>query len=172
MGRKVSRRLSWPILDRRRMPKMAELGAQMGPRWRQDAPRWALSGGSWGRCLQKWPMYKNEHHYGVLATFSSLGGSGWRLLGLSWGILARSWAILGDLGVKLGPCWQHAGTTMAKMSQDRRTWVQKMNEVRWLRKLPWKLSGPIWAKRGKPKIESRWPKLGPRWLKMGLGWPS
>ena len=79
---------------------------------------------SWGRSLQKWLKCKNEHHYGVLATFSSLGGSGWRLLGLSWGILARSWAILGDLGVKLGPCWQHVGTKMAKMSQDRRTWEQ------------------------------------------------
>ena len=53
--------------------------------------------------MQKWLKYKNEHHYSVLATFSGLGGSGWRLSGLSWGILARSWAILGDLGVKLGP---------------------------------------------------------------------
>ena len=44
------------------------------------------------------------------------------LVGGSWGILARSWAILGDLGVKMGPCWQHVGTKMAKMSQDRRTW--------------------------------------------------
>ena len=72
--------------------------------------------------MQKWPKCKNEHHYGVLATFSGLGGSGWRLLGLSWGILARSWAILGDLGVKMGPFWQDVGTKMAKMSQDRRTW--------------------------------------------------
>ena len=51
-----------------------------------------------------------------------LGGSGWRLSGLSWGILARSWAILGELGVKLGPCWQHVGGKMAKMSEDMRTW--------------------------------------------------
>ena len=72
--------------------------------------------------MQKWLKYKNEHHYGVLATFSGLGGSGWRLSGLSWGILARSWAILGDLGVKSGPSWHHVGGKMAKMSEDMRTW--------------------------------------------------
>ena len=43
---------------------------------------------------------------------------------LFWTILAVSWAILGDLGVKLGPCWQHVGIKMAKMSQDRRTWEE------------------------------------------------
>ena len=54
--------------------------------------------------------------------FRVLGGLVGGSRGLSWGILARSWAILGDLGVKLGPCWQDVGTKMAKMSQDRRTW--------------------------------------------------
>ena len=81
-------------------------------------------GGSWGRSLQKWPKCKSEHHYGVLATFPSLGGSCWRLLGLSWGVLARSWGVLDDLGFNLGPSWQHVGTKMAKMSQDRRTWEE------------------------------------------------
>ena len=138
----MSKRLSWPIWadfgqarDAQNGDKMAELGAKMGPRWRQDVQdgaclailrpigesSWAFWG-SWGRSLQKWLKYKNEHHYSVLATFSGLGGSGWRLSGLSWGILARSWAILGDLGVKLGPCWQHVGGKMAKMSEDMRTW--------------------------------------------------
>ena len=40
------------------------------------------------------------------------------------GHLDESEAILGDLGVKMGPCWQHVGTKMAKMSQDRRTWEE------------------------------------------------
>ena len=74
--------------------------------------------------MQKWLKYKNEHHYSVLATFSGLGGSGWKLSGLSWGILARSWVILGDLGVKLGPCWQHVGGKMAKKSEDMRTCIE------------------------------------------------
>ena len=74
--------------------------------------------------MQKWPKCKNEHHYGVPATFSGVGGSGWRLLGLSWGILARSWDILGDLGGKLGPYWQDVGTKMAEMSQDEGTWQE------------------------------------------------
>ena len=63
-------------------------------------------GGSWGRSLQKWLKCKNEHHYCVLATFSGLGGSGWRLLG----------AILGNLGEKLGylgRSWREVGTFLA-----------------------------------------------------------
>ena len=72
-------------------------------KWRQDASRWGLAGhleadwgvilaileGLGGRSLQKWPKYRNEH-FSVLATFSGLGGSGWRLLGLPWAILART----------------------------------------------------------------------------------
>ena len=109
-----------PILDRRGMPKMAARWPNLAPRWGQDGAKMPQDGAclailrpigelswafweSWERSLQKWLKYKNEHHYSVLATFSGLGGSGWRLSGLSWGILARSWAILGDLGVKLGP---------------------------------------------------------------------
>ena len=116
---------------------MAELGARMEFRWRQDGSRWACLailkpigsylehfGESWGGTWQTWPKCKNEYHYGVLATFSGLGGSCWRLLGLSWGVLARSWGVLGDLGLNLGPFWQHVGTKMAKMSQDRRTWEE------------------------------------------------
>ena len=75
--------------------------------------------------MQKWPKCKNEHHYGVLATFSDLRGSGWMLLELSWGILARSWAILGDLGAKLGPSWQHVGAKMAKSSEDEAKMTQR-----------------------------------------------
>ena len=128
-----------PILDRRGMPKMAAIWPNLAPRWGQDGAKmpqdgaclailkpigelsWAFRG-SWGRSLHKWPKCKNEHHYGVLATFSSLGGSCWKPLGLSWKVLARSWGVLGDLGLNLGPCWQDVGTKMAKMSQDRRTW--------------------------------------------------
>jgi hypothetical protein len=75
---------------------------------------------SWGRSLQKWATYKSECHYGVLVKNSALGGrvggsgcyldASWREVGLSWAILASSWE-------------QHVGTKMAKMSQDRRTWV-------------------------------------------------
>ena len=121
------------------MPKMATRWPNLAPRWGQDGAKMPQDGaclailrpigelswafwGSWGRSLQKWPEYKNEHHSSVLATFSGLGGSGWRLSELSWGILARSWASLGDLGVKLGPCWQHVGGKMAKKSEDMRTW--------------------------------------------------
>ena len=118
------------------------------PKWRQDGRTWRQDGanmaqdgaclailrpigkylwhfwGSWGRSLQKWPKCKSEHHYGVLATFSGLGESCWKPWGLSWKVLARSWGVLGDLGLNLGPFWQHVGTKMAKMSQDRRTWLE------------------------------------------------
>ena len=103
--------------------KMAQAGAYLAI-LRPIGRHLGHFGRSWGRFSQKWPKCKNEHHYGVLATFSGLGGSGWRLLGLSWGILARSWAILGDLGVKMVPFWEDVETKMAKMSQDRRTWEE------------------------------------------------
>ena len=58
LRRKTSQKLSWPIWanfgqarDAQNGGKMAELGAKMGPRWRQDAPRWGLSGhleADWG----------------------------------------------------------------------------------------------------------------------------
>ena len=51
VGRKVSRTLSLPILAdfgqagaAQNGGKIAELGAKMLPRWRQDGPRWGLSG--------------------------------------------------------------------------------------------------------------------------------
>ena len=51
MGRKMARRLSWPIWadfgqarEAQNGSKMTELGAKMRPSWRQDGPRWGLSG--------------------------------------------------------------------------------------------------------------------------------
>ena len=51
MGRKIARRLSWPILvdfgqarGAQDGGKMAEMGAKMEHRWRQDGLRWGLSG--------------------------------------------------------------------------------------------------------------------------------
>ena len=95
-GKKGTWRLSWQILadfgqarEAQNGSKMGELGGKMGPRWSQDGPRQGLAGhleASWGAILgisslQKWLTCKNEHHYGVLATFSSLGVSGWAILG-------------------------------------------------------------------------------------------
>ena len=61
MGRKMARRLSWQIWadfgqarDAQNGGKIAQLGAKMGPRWRQDDPRWGLSGhleADWGVIL-------------------------------------------------------------------------------------------------------------------------
>ena len=61
LGRKMSSKLSWQILadfgqarDAQNGGKMAELGAKIGPRWRQDGPRWDLSGhleADWGVIL-------------------------------------------------------------------------------------------------------------------------
>ena len=139
----MSSRLSWPILadlgqarDAHNGSKMAEFSAKLGPRWPKMGLVWPSSGregsylgyfrGSWGRSLQKWPKCKNEHHYGVLATFSGLGGSCWKPWGLSWKVLARSWGVLGELGIHKTPFWQHVETKMAKMSQDRRTWKKNV----------------------------------------------
>ena len=65
----MARRLSWQIWadfgqarDAQNGGKMAELGAKMGPRWRQDDPRWGLGGhleANWGA---------------ILGTFGGLGG--------------------------------------------------------------------------------------------------
>ena len=63
-----------------------------------------------------------------LAFWLEIGGPG-GCLGASWGlscaILAISWAMLGNLGAMLGHYWQHVGAKMPKMSQDRRTWLEK-----------------------------------------------
>ena len=140
LGRKKSRRLSWQIWadlgqarDAQNGGKMAELGANMRPRWRQDGPRWGLPGhldADWGVILSIFgglggDLCRNGRSVKMSTTivfwlhFRVLGGLVGGSWGLSWGILARSWAILGDLGVKMGPCWQDVGTKMAKMSQDR-----------------------------------------------------
>ena len=102
----------------------------LAPRWDQDGAKMVQDGaclailrrhlehfaGSWGRSLQKGPKYKNEHHYGVLATKWGLGGSwgvylealggyfgrSWSQVGLTWAILASSWEPLGDM---LGTRW-------------------------------------------------------------------
>ena len=70
MGRKMSRRLSWPIWadfgqarDAQNGDKMAELGAKMGPRWRQDAPRWGFS----GHLEADWEL--SSAFWGVLGAF-------------------------------------------------------------------------------------------------------
>ena len=106
----------WPILDRRGMPKMAARWPNLAPRWSQGGANMAKQRawvailrpiGSYlahfrsplGRSLLKWLTCKNEHHYGVLATFSGLGVSS---LGLSSTILATCWAILGSSWELLG----------------------------------------------------------------------
>ena len=64
----------------------------------------------------------------TIAFWLEIGGPA-GCLGASWGlscaILAISWVMLGNLGAMLGHFWQHVGAKMPKMSQDRRTWVQK-----------------------------------------------
>ena len=111
-----------------RWPNLAPRGGQDDAKMAQDGACLANLAPFWGAF---WTVFeilgaksqipKNHQKPLVFKAFWGLGGSGWRLLGLSWGILARSWAILGDLGVKLGPCWQDVGTKMSKMSRDSRT---------------------------------------------------
>ena len=62
----MARRLSWQILadfglarDGQNGGKMAEVGAKMRPRWRQDGPRWDLSGhleSDWEVCWSFWEV--------------------------------------------------------------------------------------------------------------------
>ena len=92
---------------------MAELGAKVP----QDGAKMAILRPivelSWARSLQKWPKYKNEHHYGVLATFSGLGGGWLEALG----------AILEHLGEKLGylgRSWHQDGTLLAGCWDNKR----------------------------------------------------
>ena len=107
--------------------KMAELGAKMEPRWRQDGPSWAPDRhleASWGAILAILKglgadFGKNGRHVKMSITmafwphFGVLGGLVGGSWGLFWVILAKSWALLGDLGVKLGTSWRHVGTKMA-----------------------------------------------------------
>ena len=136
----MSRRLSWPIWadfgqarDAQNGGKMAELGAKMEPRWRQDGPSWAPDRhleASWGAILAILKglgadFGKNGRHVKMSITmafwphFGVLGGLVGGSWGVFWAILATSWALLGDLGVKLGTSWQHVGT---KMAEDALRW--------------------------------------------------
>ena len=110
----------------------------MAPRWSQDGAKILQVGAkmvilrpfgelfgtfwwSWERSLEKWPKCKNEQPSSVLATFWSLGGSGWRLLG----------SILGDLGHKLGSLgrsWRQVGNFLATCCEKvGRRWAQMAN---------------------------------------------
>ena len=116
-----------PRIDQN-LAQVAQDGAKLEPRWRQDAPSWNQDGhleAIWGAILNIFgglgsDLLKNVRsvktdntttfwpHFGVLG---GLVGGSW---GVFWAILATSWALLGDLGVKLGTSWQHVGTKMAK----------------------------------------------------------
>ena len=74
--------------------------------------------------MQKGPKCQNEHHYGVPATFSGLGGLGectWRLLE----------GTLGDLGHKLaslGRSWRQVGSFLARCCEKVvRRWAKMAN---------------------------------------------
>ena len=118
----MDRRLSWQILadfgqarDAQNSGNIAELSAKMWPRWRQDGPRWGLSGhleADWGVILGvsgglggdpgRNGRMKMSTTIAFWLHFRILGG----LVGCSWGvfwaILFISWALLGDLGHNLG----------------------------------------------------------------------
>ena len=145
MGRKMARRLSWPIWadfgqarDAQNGGKMAELGAKMGPRWRQDGPRWGLSGhleATWGVILSilgglGGDLCKKGRSIKMSTTMAfwlqngdleGLGECTWRLLG----------ATLGDLGHKLaslGRSWRQVGNFLATCwEQDGRRWPKMAN---------------------------------------------
>ena len=106
-----------------RLPNLVPRWGKVGAKMTQDgaclailAPIGELSLAfwrSWERSLQKWPKYKIEHRYGVLATFSGLGGSGWRLFGAilklfghMLGYLGRSWP---QVGTFLAGYWEKDG---------------------------------------------------------------
>ena len=118
LGRKIARRLSWPILadfgqarDAQDGGKLAELGAKMEHRWRQDGLRWGLSGhlgADWGvilsilgglaadisrhgRIVKMSTTMEFWLHFRVLG---SLVGGSWGYLGASWPEVGVSWAIL------------------------------------------------------------------------------
>ena len=122
-GRKVARRLSWPILadfgqalGAQDGGKMAEMGAKMEHRWRQDGLRWGLSGhleADWGVILSILGSLAGDicrHGRSVkMATTMHIFGS--------WGILLEALeAILERLGQKLGclgRSWPEVGTFLA-----------------------------------------------------------
>ena len=61
LGRKISQKLSWPILVNfgraridQNLAQMGQDGAKLEPRWRQDAPSWGQDGhleAIWGAIL-------------------------------------------------------------------------------------------------------------------------
>ena len=115
----MTRRLSWQILadfgqarDAQNGGKMAELGAKMGPRWRQDSPRWGLAGrleATWGVILRilgglggglckQGRSIKMSTAMAFGLQNGDLGGLGectWRLLGATLGDLCHKLASLG-----------------------------------------------------------------------------
>ena len=113
--------------------KMAELGAKMGPRWRQDDPRWGLAGhleatwglilavlGGLGSDLQKnGRSVKTNNAPWFWLHFGDLGGLVGGSWGVFWAISGISWALLGDLGVKLGSSWQDV---VRKLAEDGLRW--------------------------------------------------
>ena len=135
LGRKIYQKLSWPILVNfgrarihQNVAQMAQDGAKLGPRWRQDAPSWCQDGhleGIWGAILsifgslgsdllKNGESRKSNDSTTFLLYFGVLGGLVGGSWGVFWAILATSWTLLGDLGVILGTCWQHVGTKTAK----------------------------------------------------------
>ena len=118
----------WPASDRPKCqpngPRWRQVGAKMAPRW----PSWALDGrldATWGAI---WSIFarlgsdlrkngrsrKSNDSIAFWLYFGVLGGVVGGSWGRFWAILATSWALLGDLGIKLGTCWQHVGTKMVK----------------------------------------------------------
>ena len=135
LGRKISQKPSWLILVNfgraridQNLVQMDQDGAKIEPRWRQDP----LSRGQDGHVEAIWAailsifgglgseLYKNGRsrksndstafllHFRVL---ERLVGGSWAYFERSWRQVGLSWAIL---GVKLGTCWQHVGSKMAK----------------------------------------------------------
>ena len=129
---------------------MAARWANLAARWGQDGAKMAQDRvwlailrpvgsylgyfwESWGRSLQKWLKCKNEHHYGVLATFSNLGGVWLEALGAilghlgeKLGYLGRSWRQDGTL---LAGCWDKDGEDEPRQANLGRKWVALGNEI-------------------------------------------
>ncbi len=141
LGRKMSKRLSWPIWadfgqarDAQNGDKMAELGAKMAPRWRQDAPRWGLSGyldADWGvifgilgglggdLCRNAWSIKMSTTiafwlHFRVLG---GLVGSCWNYLEASWREVGLSWAILASSWDLVGSILEERWRRWAKICE-------------------------------------------------------
>ena len=99
----MARRLSWPIWadfgqawEAQNGSKMTELGAKMRPSWRQDGPRWGLSGHLEADWEASWAL--------------------WAVLGTIFAEMEALGAILGHLGEKLGylgRSWRQVGTLLA-----------------------------------------------------------